>query len=720
MSSPCQRRGPRSAPAPGSSGAGSTGSAPAAGGVAGGSSPAGSRPSRVSPSSGVPRTAPAVQPSSASASGFQAEIVPAASVPTTATGSGSSGRSSAGQDAGADRPARSSRHHTVFAVRVYSTPQEEDSAAQSISPRPAGRPGSRILGGVAGRPRDGYWSRTSSRTPSPRSVQVISNGVPACTTAFVASSLTSTSASSSSSPTPSSTSHSRTNRRAAATEPAAGSNRARLDCCVVLTTIFLRNGVSRGWCQTVRVDAQWCHGEGGTMTQTVSTSDQPTGAGGNGGSASSRSELRRLLQALTAVRDGDFDVHLDPDGDGVMADVAQVLNEVVARNRRLCAELVRVRQAVGRDGRLDERLRPTGGEGAWAAAVEAANGLVDDLARPTVEVGRVLAAVADGNLAQKVDISPAERELRGEFLRVATTVNGLVDQLALFTSEVTRVALEVGTEGKLGGQARVPGVSGTWRDLTDSVNFMAGNLTAQVRNIAQVTTAVARGDLTKKITFDIEARGEILELKNTINTMVDQLSAFADEVTRVAGEVGTEGLLGGQAQVRGVSGTWKDLTDNVNSMASNLTSQVRNIAQVTTAVARGDLSQKITVEAKGEVAALAQTINTMVDTLRAFADEVTRVAREVGSEGQLGGQATVPNVAGTWKDLTDNVNSMAFNLTSQVRNIALVTTAVARGDLSKKIDVDARGEILELKTTINTMVDQLSAFASEVTRVVRL
>jgi hypothetical protein len=455
------------------------------------------------------------------------------------------------------------------------------------------------------------------------------------------------------------------------------------------------------------------------MTQTVSTSDQPTGAGGNGGSASSRSELRRLLQALTAVRDGDFDVHLDPDGDGVMADVAQVLNEVVARNRRLCAELVRVRQAVGRDGRLDERLRPTGGEGAWAAAVEAANGLVDDLARPTVEVGRVLAAVADGNLAQKVDISPAERELRGEFLRVATTVNGLVDQLALFTSEVTRVALEVGTEGKLGGQARVPGVSGTWRDLTDSVNFMAGNLTAQVRNIAQVTTAVARGDLTKKITFDIEARGEILELKNTINTMVDQLSAFADEVTRVAGEVGTEGLLGGQAQVRGVSGTWKDLTDNVNSMASNLTSQVRNIAQVTTAVARGDLSQKITVEAKGEVAALAQTINTMVDTLRAFADEVTRVAREVGSEGQLGGQATVPNVAGTWKDLTDNVNSMAFNLTSQVRNIALVTTAVARGDLSKKIDVDARGEILELKTTINTMVDQLSAFASEVTRVAR-
>ncbi|MFF1632116.1 HAMP domain-containing protein, partial [Streptomyces sp. NPDC058272] len=269
----------------------------------------------------------------------------------------------------------------------------------------------------------------------------------------------------------------------------------------------------------------------------------------------------------------------------------------------------------------------------------------------------------------------------------------------------------------LGGQADVKGVKGTWRDLTDSVNFMAGNLTAQVRSIAQVATAVAKGDLSQKITVD--ARGEILELKETINTMVDQLSAFADEVTRVAREVGTAGNLGGQATVRGVSGTWKDLTDNVNVMASNLTGQVRSIAQVATAVARGDLSQKITVEAEGEVAALADVINTMVDTLSAFADEVTRVAREVGTEGRLGGQAHVPNVAGTWKDLTDNVNSMANNLTGQVRNIALVTTAVAKGDLSKKIDVDARGEILELKTTINTMVDQLSAFAAEVTRVAR-
>ncbi|MFJ8199238.1 HAMP domain-containing protein, partial [Streptomyces sp. NPDC096152] len=302
-------------------------------------------------------------------------------------------------------------------------------------------------------------------------------------------------------------------------------------------------------------------------------------------------------------------------------------------------------------------------------------------------------------------------------LELKNTINTMVDQLSAFADEVTRVAREVGTEGRLGGQADVKGVKGTWRDLTDSVNFMGGNLTAQVRNVAQVATAVAQGDLSQKITVD--ARGEILELKNTINTMVDQLSAFADEVTRVAREVGTEGRLGGQAHVRGVSGTWKDLTDNVNVMASNLTGQVRSIAQVATAVARGDLSRKITVEAAGEVAALADVINTMVDTLSAFADEVTRVAREVGTEGRLGGQAHVPNVAGTWKDLTDNVNSMANNLTGQVRNIALVTTAVAKGDLSKKIDVDARGEILELKTTINTMVDQLSAFADEVTRVAR-
>ncbi|MGQ4462061.1 HAMP domain-containing protein [Streptomyces violaceoruber] len=331
------------------------------------------------------------------------------------------------------------------------------------------------------------------------------------------------------------------------------------------------------------------------------------------------------------------------------------------------------------------------------------------------ELRRLLAgltAVRDGDFGTRL---PDDADgLMGD---IAKVFNGMVDQLSVFTSEVTRVSREVGTEGALGGQARVPGVSGTWADLTDSVNAMAGNLTSQVRDIAQVATAVARGDLSQKI--DVDARGEILELKNTINTMVDQLSAFADEVTRVAREVGTAGNLGGQARVRGVSGTWKDLTDNVNVMASNLTGQVRSIAQVATAVARGDLSQRITVDAEGEVAALADVINTMVDTLSAFADEVTRVAREVGTDGRLGGQANVPNVAGTWKDLTDNVNSMANNLTNQVRNIALVTTAVARGDLSKKIDVDARGEILELKTTINTMVDQLSAFADEVTRVAR-
>src|ERR1700737_104509 len=300
---------------------------------------------------------------------------------------------------------------------------------------------------------------------------------------------------------------------------------------------------------------------------------------------------------------------------------------------------------------------------------------------------------------------------------IATVFNGMADQLDLFTSEVTRVSREVGTEGKLGGQAYVPGVSGTWKDLTDSVNAMAGDLPGQGRNIAQVATAVAKGDLSQKI--DVDARGEILELKSTLNTMVDQLSSFADEVTRVAREVGTEGRLGGQADVKGVSGTWKDLTESVNVMAANLTDQVRSIAEVTTAVAKGDLSQKIRVDARGEIMELKETINTMVDQLSAFADEVTRVAREVGTLGNLGGQAQVRGVSGTWKDLTDNVNVMASNLTGQVRSIAQVATGVAKGDLSKKIDVDARGEILELKTTINTMVDQLSSFAAEVTRVAR-
>ncbi|MGB8254415.1 MAG: HAMP domain-containing protein [Pseudonocardiaceae bacterium] len=514
--------------------------------------------------------------------------------------------------------------------------------------------------------------------------------------------------------------------------------------------------------------------------------------------------LERILQVLEDLRDGNFRRRLVVTDASLTGRIATVINQIAQRNQSLVGELVRVREAVGQDGRTGERLADEGDAG-WALAAGAINGLIDDLTRPTTELARVLAAVSEGDLSSRV----SDQLLRGDFARLGHTVNGLLDQLSLFAAEVTRVAREVGTEGRLGGQADVPGVAGTWRDLTESVNVMAGNLTAQVRDIAQVATAVARGDLSRKITVEVsgellelkdtlntmvdqlsafaaevtrvarevgsegrlggqaqvpgvagtwrdltdsvnvmagnltgqvrsiaqvatavargdlsrkitvDARGEILELKNTLNTMVDQLSAFADEVTRVAHEVGSEGQLGGQATVRGVDGTWKALTDNVNGMAENLTSQVRSIAKVATAVAGGDLSKKITIEARGEVAALAETINRMVDTLGAFADEVTRVAREVGTEGTLGGQARVPNVAGTWKALTDNVNFMANHLTSQVRNIAQVTTAVASGDLSKKIDVDARGEILELKTTINTMVDRLSAFGSEVTRVAR-
>ncbi|MFD6555499.1 HAMP domain-containing protein, partial [Streptomyces sp. NPDC058398] len=423
-------------------------------------------------------------------------------------------------------------------------------------------------------------------------------------------------------------------------------------------------------------------------------------------------ELRQLLAGLTAVRDGDFGTRLPDEAGGLLGDIATVFNGMVDQLSVFTSEVTRVAREVGTEGTLGGQAEVPGVSGTWADLTDSVNAMAGNLTTQVRDIAQVATAVARGDLSQKIDV-PA----RGEILQLKETVNTMVDQLSAFADEVTRVAREVGTDGRLGGQADVKGVKGTWRDLTDSVNFMAGNLTAQVRSIAQVATAVAKGDLSQKITVD--ARGEILELKETINTMVEQLSAFADEVTRVAREVGTAGNLGGQATVRGVSGTWKDLTDNVNVMASNLTGQVRSIAQVATAVARGDLSQKITVEAKGEVAALADVINTMVDTLSAFADEVTRVAREVGTEGRLGGQAHVPNVAGTWKDLTDNVNSMANNLTGQVRNIALVTTAVAKGDLSKKIDVDARGEILELKTTINTMVDQLSAFAAEVTRVAR-
>jgi HAMP domain-containing protein/CheY-like chemotaxis protein/signal transduction histidine kinase len=428
-------------------------------------------------------------------------------------------------------------------------------------------------------------------------------------------------------------------------------------------------------------------------------------------------DARPLLRAMRLLKRGDFSVRLPLEQTGLPGDLAEVFNEVVEHNERLTAELARISTVVGREGKIAQRASMGDASGGWADAINSVNELVGDLVRPTTEVARVIGAVAKGDLTQTMSLEIEGGQLKGEFLRTARTINTMVNQLSSFASEVTRVAREVGTEGKLGVQAQVKGVSGTWKDLTDGVNGMASNLTAQVRNIADVTTAVARGDLSKKITVDV--KGEILELKNTINTMVDQLGSFASEVTRVAREVGTEGKLGGQAQVRGVSGTWKDLTDSVNYMASNLTSQVRNIADVTTAVARGDLSRKITVDVKGEILALKNTINVMVDQLSSFAAEVTRVAREVGTEGKLGGQAQVKGVAGTWKDLTDSVNYMASNLTDQVRNIADVTTAVAKGDLSRKITVDVKGEISELKNTINTMVDQLSSFASEVTRVAR-
>jgi HAMP domain-containing protein/signal transduction histidine kinase/CheY-like chemotaxis protein len=437
----------------------------------------------------------------------------------------------------------------------------------------------------------------------------------------------------------------------------------------------------------------------------------------NGGLPKDHIDASALLHALNALKSGDFSVRLPLDWVGIAGKTADTFNEVVTLNHRMARELVRLRQSVGREGRINQRASLGEVEGTWAESVELINDLIADLVQPTSEMARVIGAVAQGDLSQTMAIEIEGRSLQGEFLRTARTVNTMVNQLSSFASEVTRVAREVGTEGKLGGQADVRGVAGTWKDLTDNVNLMASNLTSQVRNIAGVTTAVANGDLAKKITVDV--KGEFLELKDTINTMVDQLRSFASEVTRVAREVGTEGKLGGQARVEGVSGTWKDLTDGVNSMASNLTNQMRNIAAVTTAVANGDLSKKITVDVRGEILELKNTINTMVDQLNSFASEVTRVAREVGTEGKLGGQANVQGVAGTWKDLTDSVNFMAGNLTAQVRNIAAVTTAVANGDLAKKITVDVRGEILELKDTINTMVDQLGSFASEVTRVAR-
>src|SRR3569623_1772037 len=424
-----------------------------------------------------------------------------------------------------------------------------------------------------------------------------------------------------------------------------------------------------------------------------------------------------LLHALQSIRSGDFTVRMPSDQLGIEGKIADAFNEIATANERMARQLERVGQVVGKEGRTRQRVKFSLSEGSWSEMESSLNTLIDDLLWPTREVTRAVAAVAQGDLLQTVKLDVEGRPLKGEFLQSATLVNTMIRQLGVFTSEVTRVAREVGTEGKLGGQAQVPGVAGTWKDLTDNVNFMASNLTAQVRNIADVATAIAGGDLSKKITVNVS--GEILQLKETLNTMVDQLNAFAGEVTRVAREVGTEGRLGGQANVLGVAGTWKDLTDSVNSMASNLTAQVRNIAEVTTAVANGDLSKKITVDVRGEILELKDTINTMVDQLNSFAAEVTRVAREVGTEGRLGGQAQVKGVSGTWKDLTDNVNFMAGNLTSQVRGIAKVVTEVANGDLRQKLTVEAKGEIAALAETINNMTDTLASFADQVTTVAR-
>ncbi|HNG43774.1 MAG TPA: HAMP domain-containing protein, partial [Cyclobacteriaceae bacterium] len=448
----------------------------------------------------------------------------------------------------------------------------------------------------------------------------------------------------------------------------------------------------------------------------------PVHVNGNGNGDGHYTELpqldtRELLRVLTEVKNGNFTVRMPVDEVGLNGKVFDTLNEIISLNERMMNEFTRAGNTIGKQGKLTQRIEVPSNKGSWKEGVNSLNVLISDLVHPTIEIAHVISSVAKGNLSQEMPEEIGDHKLEGEFLRIAKEVNYMVKQLNLFSMEVTRVAREVGSEGKLGGQAKVKGVGGVWKDLTDSVNLMAGNLTNQVRNIAEVTTAIARGNLSKKITVDV--RGEMLELKNTINTLVDQLNSFGSEVTRVALEVGTEGKLGGQATVQGVGGIWKNLTDSVNQMADNLTNQVRNIAEVTTAVAKGDLSKKITVDVKGEMLQLKDTINTMVDQLNSFGSEVTRVALEVGTEGKLGGQATVKGVGGVWKDLTDSVNQMASNLTGQVRNIAGVTTAVANGDLSKKITVDAKGELLELKNTINTMVEQLNSFSSEVTRVAR-
>ncbi len=428
-------------------------------------------------------------------------------------------------------------------------------------------------------------------------------------------------------------------------------------------------------------------------------------------------DIHLLLKTITALKKGDFSVRLPIEWTGMAGKVADTFNNVVDMNEHMAFELERLRDLVAKKGKIDQRARMGEFTGSWSRMMESVNTLIDELVRPTSEMTRVIGAVAKGDLSQEAALEVGGRPLEGEFLQTGRTINTMVDRLRSFASEVTRVAREVGTEGKLGGQAIVPGVAGTWKDLADNVNLMASNLTSQVRNIADITTAVANGDFSKKISADV--RGEFLQLKEKVNTMVDQLSLFTSEVTRVAREVGTEGKLGSQAIAPGAAGTWKDLTDNVNFMSSNLTSQMRNIADITTAVANGDFSKKITADVRGEFLQLKEKVNMMVDQLSLFTSEVTRVAREVGTEGKLGSQAIAPGAAGTWKDLTENVNFMSSNLTSQVRDIADITTAVANGDFSKKISADVRGEFLQLKEKVNMMVDQLSLFTSEITRVAR-
>ncbi|WP_400192299.1 HAMP domain-containing protein [Hymenobacter sp. B81] len=421
-------------------------------------------------------------------------------------------------------------------------------------------------------------------------------------------------------------------------------------------------------------------------------------------------QLNRVLYALDAFKKGDISVRLTKQNDDIFAEIAEAYNSMVEMIGGVGGEVSRISKVAGVEGNLKARASAENATGFWRDMINNINGLVDSIAVPVLEVGKVLKNISRGNLDESFQIP-----VSGDFKVMAETINKTIDNLNVFAGEVTRVAQEVGTEGRLGGQASVPNVGGVWKDLTDNVNTMASNLTSQVRDIANVATAVARGDLSQKITVNV--KGELLQLKENLNQMVDSLNLFAGEVTRVAQEVGTEGKLGGQASVPNVAGVWKDLTDNVNNMASNLTSQVRDIANVATAVARGDLSQKITVDVKGELLQLKQNLNQMVDSLNLFAGEVTRVAQEVGTEGRLGGQAVVPNVAGVWKQLTDNVNTMASNLTSQVRDIANVATAVAKGDLTQKITVDVKGELLQLKQNLNQMVDSLNLFAGEVTRV---